>query len=195
LKKQFFPERRFLITYITLDISYCSNTKVRIRKIHKYNESEVLKKSKYKIDEETYVYDNQIELNMFYQYKTEPPDFFRKRYLNLKNEEFKTEFKDLSKYGADFFRIEKYFTIPHVNLSKGRIDIYVRMKNPDEQLIDNLCNTLHQLCKKYLKTSIMITGRDSIICRIDDCSYSRYILNSFLEDFVIKTEKTILKEI
>jgi hypothetical protein len=69
------------------------------------------------------------------------------------------------------------------------------MKFPDELLIDNICNILHDLCKKYLKTSIMITGKDTIICRIENCSYSGEVLASFLEDFVITIEKTVLKEI
>lgn len=71
--------------------------------------------------------------------------------------------------------------------------IYVGIQNPDKLLNDNLCNILHQLCKKYLKTGIMFISTEGIICRINDCSYSKNDLKNFLEDFVIATEKTVLK--
>jgi hypothetical protein len=190
-------ELRCLISYVTLDISYNNDKKVRIRKIHKDTKTEELKKPKYKIEGfETYIYDNQIDLDIFYIMKNEPLEFFRYRYLKPECEEFKTQIIDLSRYGADMFRIEKYFPEHDIDWkSNDRIDIYVSMKNPDEHLNDNLCSILHNLCKKYLKTSIMISGKDTIICRIYDCFYSRFLLKNFIEDFVISTEKTILKEI
>lgn len=199
MKKRIFSEEgRFLITYITLDVSYGNDKKVRIRKIHKDAESEELKKPKYKSDNEIYIYDNQIDLDMFSTYKPEINDIFKIKYLNrksLKSEEFETQLKELSRYGGDFFRIEKYFPERRINLFKHGLAIYVSMKFPDEQLIDNLCSILHELCYKHLKTSIMITGKDSIICRIDDCHYSEDVLKNFLEEFVITIEKTILREI
>lgn len=199
MKKQISPEeRRFLITYITLDVSYSDEKKVRIRKIHKDIESDKLKKSKINSEDQIYIYDNQIDLDMFFTFLTEPFDIFNARHMNLikkiNSEEFKTELKDLSKYGSDFYRTEEYFSKQEVNPFKHSIDIYVSMKFPDNQLIDNLCQILHELCKKYLKTSIMITGKDSIICRIDNCSYSGSALAGFLEDFVRSIEKSVLKE-
>ena len=176
---------------MTLDISYDNDKKVRIRKIHKDIESEELRKSKYKVDDHTYIFDNQIDLDVFSTYKIQNFDFFRRRNLYLTGEEFKTQRKDLSRYGADLFRIEKYYPESLNDFIKNRLDFYVSLKNPDEQLINNLCRILHQLCMKYLKTSIMIIDKDSIICRIDDCSYSMDVLKKFLEELIIITEKTI----
>lgn len=186
----------FLITYITLDISYSNDKKVRIRKIHKDIESEELKKSKYKIDDdETYIYDNQIDLDMFSAPKMESLYNFRKRYLKPESEGFHTQLKDLSRYGGALFRYDEDWFRHKEDFFRNSIAIYVSMKNPDEQLNDNICSVLHQLCRKYLKTGIMFTSRDGIICRIDNCSYSENVLKKFLEDFVITTEKTILREI
>ena len=169
------------ITYLTLDISYCNDKKVRIRKIHKDIETEKLHNSKYKIDDdETYIYDNQIDLDIFH-YNPNKLDIFSslgrkslfnnsQKHLNLESEIFPNQLKDLFRYG---------------------IAIYVGLQNPDKQLNDNLCSIIHQLCKKYLKTGVMFTSREGIICRINDCSYSKNDLENFLEDFVITTEKTI----
>jgi len=41
----------------------------------------------------------------------------------------------------------------------------------------------------------MFISTEGIICRINDCSYSENGLKKFLEDFVIATEKTILRKI
>ena len=195
-----FPEEsRTLITYVTLDISYNDDKKVRIRKIHKNIKTEELKKSKYLVEnDETYIYDNQIVLDMFSVYKWELPKISSIRSLKSENEGFKTQFIELSKYGADFFRINKYDPSPLLDWAKWsnfRIDIYVSMKKPDEQLNDSLCSIIHQLCKKYLNTSVVVTGKNTIICRIYDCSYSENILKNFIEDFVITTEQDINKSI
>jgi len=199
--QNFLEKSRFHITYITLDISYNDDKKVRIRKIHKCTKTEELRKSKYKIDEnETYIYDNQIDLDLFLTEKWNLPHIFRKSHLNLENEEFKTQQKDTFKDVRDVLN-EKIITQQKntfrdsKEFSTSGIEIYVSIKNPDEQLIDNLCNIIHQLCKKYLKTSIIYTVKDGIMCRIDDYSYSENVLKKFLEDFVVITEKTILKEI
>lgn len=196
-KRSIYPEEsRILITYVTLDISYDDNKKVRIRKIHKNIKTKEFKKSKYLIEnDETYIYDNQIVLDMFSVCKCEPHNIFTIRSLKPENEEFKTQFIEFSKYGTDFFRIEKYYPTPFLDWTNLRIDIYVSMKNPDEQLNDSLCNTIHQLCKKYLDTSVVITGKDTIICRIYDCSYSENILKKFIEDFIITTEQDINKNL
>lgn len=196
MKKRFFSkEGRFLVSYVTLDLSYSDDKKVRIRKIHKDIESEELKKLRYDSDYELYIFDNQLDLDIFYTIIPEPIDIFKNRDLDVKSEEFTTQLKDLSRYGGDFFRIDKYYPEHRKDLFKNSLDIYLSIKFPDEQLIDNLCCTLHELCKTHLKTSIMITGIDSIICRIDNCHYSENILKKFFEDFVITIEKTILKEI
>jgi len=199
--RNFLEKSRYHITYITLDISYNDDKKVRIRKIHKGIKIEELIQSKYKIDDnETYIYDNRIDLDMFSTSKWDPHHIFRKRYLNLENEEFKTQQKDTFKDVRDTLN-EKIITQQKNTFRDAKeffidgIEIYVSIKNPDEQLIDNLCNIIHQLCKKYLKTSIIYTVKDGIMCRIDDYSYSENILNKFLEDFVVITEKTILREI
>jgi len=199
-KGSIFPEEsRRLITYVTLDISYDDDKKVRIRKIHKNIKTEELKKSKYLVEnDETYIYDNQIVLDMFSVYKYELPNISTIKCLEPENEEYKTQFIDFSKYGTDFFRIEKYDPTPlfdWVKWSNFRIDIYVSMKKPNEQLNDSLCNTIHQLCKKYLNTSVVITGKNTIICRIYDCFCSEDIFKKFIEDFVVITEKDIIKNI
>src|SRR4030042_1978519 len=155
--RNFLEKSRYHITYITLDISYNDDKKVRIRKIHKGIKIEELIQSKYKIDDnETYIYDNRIDLDMFSTSKWDPHHIFRKRYLNLENEEFKTQQKDTFKDVRD---------------------------------------TLNEKIITQQKTSIIYTVKDGIMCRIDDYSYSENILNKFLEDFVVITEKTILREI
>jgi hypothetical protein len=180
------------ITYLTLDISYCDEKKVRIKKIHKDIETEKINKSKYKIDDnETYIYDNQIDLDIFH-YNPNKSDIFSslgrkspiniyQKHLDLGCERFPIQLKDMFNCDENFFRYG--------------IAIYVGMQNPDKQLNDNLCNILHQLCKKYLKTGILFTSSDGIICRINECTYSRNDLENFLEDFVVETEKTILRKI
>lgn len=200
LKRSIFPEEsRILITYVTLDISYDDNKKVRIRKIHKNIKTEELKISKYRIEnDETYIYDNKIVLDMFSVCKSELPNISTIRCLKPENEEYKTQFIEFSKYGADFFRIEKYDPTPLSDWIKWinfRIDIYISMKNSDERLNDCLCSIIHQLCKKYLNTSVVITGKNTIVCRINDCSYSENILKKFIEDFVIITEQDINKNL
>jgi hypothetical protein len=193
LKKRPFGDH---ITYLTLDISYNDYKKVRIRKIHKDLESEELKKSKYKIDvNETYIYDNQIDLDMFLS-PTDPFDIFIKKQLKPKNKVFNPEKNDFSKYLGNVLRVEKNLLEPEEFFTpKFGIYIYVGMKNPDEELNDNLCSVLHQLCKMYLKPGVIFTSKEGIICKIDDCSYSGNLLKKFLEDFVITTESIILKEI
>lgn len=185
-----------LITYMTLDISYNDYKKVRIRKIHKDHVSENLKKSKYKIDvDETYIYDNQVDLDMF-RSPTDYFDIFIKKHFKPKGKVFSPEKNDFSKYLGNVLRVEKNLFKPeeYFRLKLGII-IYVGLKNPDEELNDNLCSLLHQLCKKYLKLGVMFTSREGIICKIDNCSYSGNLLKKFLEDFVITIERIILKEI
>jgi len=193
LKKRPFGDH---ITYLTLDISYNDYKKVRIRKIHKDLESGELKKSKYKIDvNETYIYDNQIDLDIFSS-PIDPFDFFIKKHLKPKDKIFYQEKKVFSKYLGNVLGVEKnLLKSKECFKSKLGVYIYVGMKNPDEELNDNLCSVLHQLCKKYLKSGVMFISKEGIICKIDDCSYSGNILKKFLEDFVITTESIILKEI
>ena len=196
-KRPNYPDKlRFIITYVTLDISYDDDKKVRIRKIHKGSKSEELKKSKYIIgNDETYIYDNQIDLEMFSFKNSIPINLCLKAFLKSENEEFQTQFMDFSKYDADFFRIEKSFPEPFLDYTKVRVDIFVSIKNPDEQLNDSLCEILNNLCKKYLKNSIIFTGKNTIICRVYNCFYSHIILKEFIEDFVLTKEQDINKNL
>ena len=80
-------------------------------------------------------------------------------------------------------------------MPKDNLNIYVGIKNPDDDLNDNLCDVLKQLCRIYLKPGVLFVGKEGIICKINDCSYSHNVLKKFLLEFVKITEKTILKEI
>ncbi len=199
MKKRFFPEESLNghhITYITLDISYCDYKKVRIRKIHKDYEPEELKKSKYIIDtQEMYIYNNQIDLDVF----SDLTDFFNifgKRYSNPDIKIFPIEKKDFSKYLGNVLEFEENMFKPREYfMPECGINVYVGMKNPDEDLNDNLCSVLHQICKKYLKPGVIFSSKEGLIYKIDNCSYSENIMKKFLKDFVITTEKTILKKI
>ena len=184
------------ITYLTLDISYNDYKKVRIRKIHNDLESEELKKSKYKIDvNETYIYDNQIDLDMFSS-PINPFDTYIKKQLKTKNKVFNPEEKVFSRYLGNVLGIEKNLLEPEEYfMPKFGIYIYVGLKNPDEEFNNNLCSVLQKLCKKYLKPGIMFTSKEGIICKIGNCSYSENTLKKFLEEFVITAESIILKEI
>jgi len=196
-KKPKFPlELRFSITYVTLDISYNDDKKVRIRKIHQGSKSEELKKSKYIIgNDETYIYDNQIDLEMFSFLNNMPVNLCLKALLKTEDGEFQTQPMELSKYGADFFRIEKHPSECFFDMPKDQIDIYVTLKNPDEQLNDSLCFILNDLCKKHLKNSVIITNKNTIICRVYDSFYSHIILKEFVEDFVLRLEQDIHKNL
>jgi hypothetical protein len=115
LKKRNYPEEelpvRSLITYITLDISYYNDKKVRIRKIHKDIETDELKKSKYKIDDdETYIYDNQIDLDMFSVSTMKSRNEVSEGYLNLDSEGYLTIVKNLSRFGIDIYVSMKNLT-------------------------------------------------------------------------------------
>jgi len=179
---------------MTLDISYRDDKKVRISKIHKDHESEELKKSKYKIDSsEMYIYDNQIDLDMFLNQM----DPLRKKSLKPDFKEFCLRKKDFSRYAENYLLSKKKLINPleECFFSQDGLNIYIGLKNPDDELNDNLCVVLTQLCRKYLKPGIMFISKEGIICKIDNCSYSENILKKFLEDFVKITEKTILKEI
>ena len=180
--------------YITLDISYDDIKKVRIRKINENYETEEIKKSKYKIDEgETYIFDNQIDLDIYHTFNIYNLEGFHlKRTFEHKYEKFPTRKKDIYKYGGNLYKFEDPRELE--DLLNRAIEIYVSIKNPDKKLNDKLCIILHQLCKKYLKNGMMFTSKEGIICRIDDCPHSTDDLKRFLQDFVITTEKTILIE-
>jgi hypothetical protein len=180
--------------YITLDLSYDDIKKVRIRKISENYETEEIKKSTYKIDEEeTYIIDNQIDLDIYHTFNfSNSEDFYLKKTFKYNDKEFLTQKKDIYKYGGNLYKFEDPSKLED-SLNRAII-IYVSIKNPDEQLNDNLCIILHQLCKKYFKTGMMFTSQEGIMCRMDDCPHSSDDLKNFLEDFVKTTEKTILKE-
>jgi hypothetical protein len=119
-------------------------------------------------------------------------DIFIKKQLKPKNKVFNPEKNDFSKYLGNVLRVEKNLLEPEEFFTpKFGIYIYVGMKNPDEELNDNLCSVLHQLCKMYLKPGVIFTSKEGIICKIDDCSYSGNLLKKFLEDFVITTESIV----
>jgi len=179
LNKSYYPEESLYghhITYITLDISYKIARKVRVRKIHKDYEMEELN-LKYKInDDELYLYDNQIDLDVFWGI-TNPNDFFE-------NNNTEVEGNSFYQYDNNFFRfVENRLLVDNISfLLKDLIRydhglrIYVGMKNPDEKLNNNLCNILNQLCIKYLRPGVMFTSREGIICKIQKCHYTQDIL-------------------
>lgn len=147
---------------MTMDIAYNQDKKITIRRFPTKYETEELKKSKYKlVDEETYISDNQIELNMFYNTR-------RKSIKVISGGLY--DFKEGGRYG---------------------VDIDLKMRHPEKELNNYLSGIIRQLCKKYLKPCILFPSRYSINCEIDECRLTEDTVKKFLEDFVTTIEGTI----
>ncbi len=147
---------------LKMDLAYNQEKSVIIRRFPTEYETNELKKSKYKlVDEEVMTSDNQLELKMFHN-----P---RRKNVTVKSGGL-YDFKEGGTYG---------------------VDIDIKIKHAEKEIIDYLCNVMRELCGRHLKKAIVLPSRHSVACQIDGCKLTNQKVKLFLEDFVKSLEGKI----
>ena len=147
---------------LSMDLAYKKEKSVVLRRFPTEYETKELKKSKYKlVDEEVTTTDNQLELKMYHN-----P---RRKYVRVFSGG-NYDFKEGGTYG---------------------IDIDIKIKHAEKEIIDYLCSIMRELCKKHLKKAIVFPSMHSVACQIDECKLTHDKVKLFLEDFVMNLEDMI----
>lgn len=144
---------------LSMDLAYNQEKSVTISRFPTDYEVKELKKSKYKLlEDEILTSDNQLELKMYHNPR-------RKHVKVFSGGNY--DFKEGGQYG---------------------VDIDIRVKEAEKELIDYLSTIMRVLCKKYFKKAIIFPSRHSVACQIDECKLTHNNVNLFLEDFVLRLE-------
>ena len=147
---------------IKMDLAYNQEKSIKIRRFPTNFETAQLKKPKYKlVDEEAFTSDNQLEIRLYYNPR-------RKSIKVFSGGNY--DFNEGGRYG---------------------IDIDIKMKHAEKDLIDYLCGITRDLCKEHFKPAIIFPSRHSVNCQIDECKLIHSRVKLFLEDFVNLLESEI----
>jgi hypothetical protein len=147
---------------LSIDLAYDQEKSVTIKRFPTEYEVKKLKKSKYQlVDKEVLTSDNRLELKMYHNPR-------RKHITVFSGGNY--DFKEGGQYG---------------------VDIDIKIKEPEKELIDYLCTLSRELCEKHFKKAIIFPSRRSVACQIDECKLTHNSVNMFLEDFVIALESKI----
>ena len=67
--------------------------------------------------------------------------------------------------------------------------IEIKIKHPEIQLRDHLCEITRKLNAKYLKPGRIQPGQYTTTCVIDNCGLTKEIIDNFFNDFSYEIEK------
>jgi len=144
---------------MTIDLAYNEEKNITIKRFPTEFEIEKLKKSKYKlVDEEAITVDNQLIINIYYS----PSRKFVKVFSGGNY-----DFREGARHG---------------------VDIDIKIKQAEEDLLNYLCEITRELCKKHLKACVLLPSRHSINCQIDEFKLTQDKVKIFLEEFVTNLE-------